>query len=146
MKFCRSRWSVLVATSVLVSACGGGDAASPTTGPAAPDGGGGAGAGDAPGGGGDTAEGGGGSGGDGDGGRAGGGGGEPPGDPLVAPKEEWTWLPVDGMKCGNGSGTGVGVNLTDRSKHVFVYLMGGGACWSEFTCKEVGTSFHIDGE
>jgi hypothetical protein len=57
-----------------------------------------------------------------------------PTDPLRAPAEQWTWLPVEGMRCGNGAPTGVGVNLTSRSRRVLIILQGGGACWDVASC------------
>ena len=65
---------------------------------------------------------------------SGGGGGIPVGMPISAPMEQWTWVPFDDAFCANGTPTGIGVNLTDKSKRVLIYLQGGGACWSEFTC------------
>lgn len=64
--------------------------------------------------------------------------------PIVAPLETWTWVPIDGMRCGNGSATGVGVNLTDRSDRVLVFLNGGGACWNAQTCFTLRTAANID--
>ncbi len=65
--------------------------------------------------------------------------------PLVAPDEQWTWIPVDGMKCADGTQTGIGVNLTNRSNKVLVFFQGGGACWDAFTCFFVKSAAHIEG-
>src|SRR4051812_33040584 len=65
---------------------------------------------------------------------SGAGGGVPLGMPISAPKEQWTWVPFDDAFCANGSTTGIGVNLTDKSKRVIIYLQGGGACWDALTC------------
>jgi hypothetical protein len=46
----------------------------------------------------------------------------------------WTWVDVPGTQCANGSQTGVGVNYTNRSSDVLVFLEGGGACWDAGTC------------
>lgn len=55
--------------------------------------------------------------------------------PLVAPAGAWTYVPIPGMVCGNGSGTGIAVNpSTDPSAPVFFLMMGGGACWDDVTC------------
>jgi hypothetical protein len=54
--------------------------------------------------------------------------------PLATPKEQWTWVPFGDAFCANGKETGIGVNLTDKSKRALIYLAGGGACWSEATC------------
>ncbi|MBK9032106.1 MAG: hypothetical protein IPL61_12435 [Myxococcales bacterium] len=65
--------------------------------------------------------------------------------PLIeAPLEQWTWVPIEGMRCGDGSATGVGVNLTRRSDRVLVFLNGGGACWDAQTCFELRTAASID--
>jgi hypothetical protein len=54
--------------------------------------------------------------------------------PITAPDETWTWVDVDGTLCANGARTGLGVNLTSRSRDLVVYLEGGGACWDANTC------------
>ena len=64
--------------------------------------------------------------------------------PIEAPAETWTWVPIAGMTCGNGSATGVGVNLTTRSDRVLVFLVGGGACWDNQTCFVLHTAANID--
>lgn len=68
----------------------------------------------------------------------------PPGEPIVTPKEQWTWVPFDNAFCANGSTTGIGANITDKSDKVVIYLMGGGACWSELTCYALQTAVNID--
>ncbi|APR86178.1 Hypothetical protein A7982_11527 [Minicystis rosea] len=68
-------------------------------------------------------------------------GGQTPGDgPIVAPDETWTWIPFDNAFCGDGSTTGIGVNLTKKSSRVLIYLEGGGACWNELTCTTFKTA------
>lgn len=47
------------------------------------------------------------------------------------------------MKCANGQATGVGVNLTTRSRDVIVYFEGGGACWDALTCRKLQLSINI---
>jgi hypothetical protein len=64
---------------------------------------------------------------------------------ISAPNEEWTWVPLPGMKCADGSATGVAVNLTDKSDQVLVFFQGGGACWDGFTCYFLKTAAHIEG-
>lgn len=71
-------------------------------------------------------------------------GGETPLDtPIEAPSEKWTWVPFSNAFCANGDTTGIGVNLTSKSKRVVVYLEGGGACWDENTCYALGASQHV---
>jgi hypothetical protein len=56
-----------------------------------------------------------------------------------APLETWTWVDFPDAVCGNGAPTGIGVNLTDRSNDLLVFLMGGGACWNAATCSFAAT-------
>lgn len=65
------------------------------------------------------------------------------GMPILAPVETWTWTGFPDSACGNGSPTGIGVNVTGRSKDVFIFLMGGGACWNSLTCAFAATN--LDG-
>jgi hypothetical protein len=80
-----------------------------------------------------------------------GGGGKPVdaasdgGAPIVAPANTWTWVPIEGMRCGDGSQTGIGVNLVDTTDRVAIYMQGGGACWDANTCFTLKTSVHIEG-
>lgn len=68
----------------------------------------------------------------------------PPGDPITAPMEQWTWIPFSDAFCGNGAPTGIAVNLTNRSTKVFIYMMGGGACWDYSTCYGLRTAANLD--
>lgn len=56
------------------------------------------------------------------------------GTPLIAPVETWTWAGFPNSACGNGAPTGVGVNVSTRSRDLLIFLMGGGACWDSLTC------------
>lgn len=87
---------------------------------------------------------GGGAGGGGAGGAGGTGGVEAPGEPITAPNETWTWVPFEDALCGNGEPTGIGVNLTDKSKDVAIFMMGGGACWNEANCYTFPSATHIE--
>lgn len=66
----------------------------------------------------------------------------PPGVPLEAPARTWTWIPIEGAVCDDGSPTGVGVNLAPDAPGVMVFLSGGGACWDYATCVTLNTSAH----
>lgn len=69
-----------------------------------------------------------------------------PGAPIVAPNETWTWVDVPGTACADGSPTGIGVNLTDKSDDVMIFLEGGGACWDGASCWGPGaTAFYVNG-
>lgn len=69
----------------------------------------------------------------------------PPGMPITAPMEQWTWVDFPEARCGTGTPTGIAVNLTNRSNKVFVYMMGGGACWDYATCYELRTAANLEG-
>lgn len=66
------------------------------------------------------------------------------GDRIEAPNEAWTWVDFPDALCGNGQPTGIGVNLTDRSDDVFVYFMGGGACWDVNSCFVLNAAVNIE--
>ncbi|MFP2904127.1 pectin acetylesterase-family hydrolase [Pyxidicoccus sp. 3LFB2] len=53
---------------------------------------------------------------------------------IVADAEVWTWVDVAGTACGNGAQTGIGINPTNASTDLYIYMQGGGACWDELTC------------
>jgi hypothetical protein len=48
--------------------------------------------------------------------------------------ETWTWVPVDGARCRDGSATGFGISVNPSSDKLAIFLQGGGACFNEFTC------------
>lgn len=58
----------------------------------------------------------------------------PAGAPILAEERKWTWVPIEGTRCMDGSETGIGVSLSSRSKDVVIVLEGGGACFDEITC------------
>ncbi|MFO0677713.1 MAG: pectin acetylesterase-family hydrolase [Polyangiaceae bacterium] len=53
----------------------------------------------------------------------------------------WTWTPVAGALCDEGTPTGVGVYKTD-SPNLLVFMMGGGACWDYDSCVASSLSNH----
>jgi hypothetical protein len=63
--------------------------------------------------------------------------------PLSGTPGTWTWVDVPGMGCDDGSPTGVAVNPapTDTGA-LFIYFMGGGACWDANTCFILNSSVH----
>jgi hypothetical protein len=71
-------------------------------------------------------------------------GGDALADPIQAPLEKWTWVPFDDAFCANGTTTGIGANITDKSSKVVLYLMGGGACWDNITCYLAKTAANIE--
>jgi hypothetical protein len=50
------------------------------------------------------------------------------------PSEKWTWVPVKGSQCRDGSATGFGINVNPASKNLMIFLEGGGACFNALTC------------
>jgi hypothetical protein len=76
------------------------------------------------------------------GGGDGGGGDGGPGLPFGVAEREWSWVPVAGNRCMDGSETGIGVDLDARSGQLVVFLEGGGGCFNEPSCASVA---HQDG-
>ena len=66
------------------------------------------------------------------------------GAPIVAPARRWTWVPFANAFCGNGSTTGIGVNLSTTSSRVLIYVEGGGACWNDLTCYSLMSAAHFN--
>lgn len=71
--------------------------------------------------------------------------------PAAAPSD---WLDVQGMRCGDGTPTGIAISR-GRSDAVLVYLAPGGACWSATACNadvkrfgrgeyELARIFHVE--
>src|SRR5262245_50224909 len=75
------------------------------------------------------------------------GGGTPPPDGKDNDVDvAWTWTPVDGAICGNGSATGIGIRKNPASKKLVIYLEAGGACFSKDTCIGANASAaHFEG-
>jgi len=79
----------------------------------------------------------GGSGGDGGTGGEGGSGGAceiPNGEPIEVPDATWTWVPIEGNVCRDGSPTGIGVYRNPDATRLVIYLEGGGACFNSASC------------
>lgn len=55
-------------------------------------------------------------------------------EPFVAPAFEWTWVPIAGTSCRDGSEAGVMVNLNPDSDQLAIALEGGGACYDALSC------------
>jgi hypothetical protein len=53
---------------------------------------------------------------------------------ITGPDHQWTWIPIDGSRCRDGSQTGFGFRPSSTSKKLFIYLEGGGACFNAATC------------
>jgi len=46
----------------------------------------------------------------------------------------WTWIPLAGTACGDGSPAGFAINRVGSGRDLVIALAGGGACWSAATC------------
>ncbi len=66
------------------------------------------------------------------------------GTPLTGPPGAWKWIDVPGMGCDDQSATGVAINPAPAGGGgaLFVYFMGGGACWDAATCFVLNASVH----
>lgn len=58
-------------------------------------------------------------------------------------RDTWSYLPVDGMACGNGSPTGIGVQPGADPTKLVVLVQGGGACWDALTCFVLESASHV---
>lgn len=59
------------------------------------------------------------------------------GDPIVlAPEQydQWVWVQVPGMVCGDGSPSGVGVRFTRASRRLVIWFQGNGVCYDQKSC------------
>jgi hypothetical protein len=63
---------------------------------------------------------------------------------VDTPARAWTFVPFDDAFCANGTTTGIGINPGDPGARLVIYLMGGGACWSEATCYQLHTASYIE--
>ena len=64
--------------------------------------------------------------------------------PLPGTPGSWTWVDIPGMRCDDGTPTGIAVNPapSGNSNALFIYFMGGGACWDASSCFVLNTSVH----
>lgn len=68
------------------------------------------------------------------------------GEVVTAKANEWQWVDFPGTFCGDGTATGLGINLSPGATRVVIVFEGGGACWDYATCKGIiETSFHLEG-
>ena len=59
---------------------------------------------------------------------------ETPGEAISAPDMKWTFIPIEGAKCRDGSDTGIGVSFNPSSKNLMIFMQGGGACFNSQSC------------
>lgn len=53
----------------------------------------------------------------------------------------WTWIPVEGARCRDGSDTGFLLRLQPDARELMVFFQGGGACFNEATCRANPAAF-----
>ncbi len=57
------------------------------------------------------------------------------------PPLTWTWVPIAGSVCNDGSPTGIAIEASPKAgADVIVFLDGGGACWDYLTCYTAHTA------
>ncbi len=54
--------------------------------------------------------------------------------PISVPTGTWSFVPIDGAKCANGSATGIGLRPAPNARQLFIFFEGGGACADGDTC------------
>ena len=62
---------------------------------------------------------------------------EPDADAIVVPPDQldqWVWVPIPEMVCGDGSPSGVGVRFTAASRNLVIWFQGNGVCYDFKTC------------
>ena len=64
------------------------------------------------------------------------------GQPVAAPELTWVWVEIPGMACGDGSPTGIALNLAPGSDRLLIYLEGGGACFDYASCAGLDQNHH----
>ena len=57
---------------------------------------------------------------------------------------QWTWIPVEGARCRDGSETGFLLRLNGNVRKLVVYFQGGGACFNESTCASNPSAFSAE--
>ncbi len=56
---------------------------------------------------------------------------------IVVPPDQldqWVWIPIPDMVCGDGSPSGVGVRFTNASRNLVIWFQGNGVCYDAKTC------------
>ena len=63
---------------------------------------------------------------------------------LQVPAGTWTYLPIAGTTCSDGSTAGLALNpAPSPSTDLLVYFEGGGACWDATTCFQIMSAIRI---
>ena len=56
------------------------------------------------------------------------------GEPIEAPADTWTYIPIPEARCRDGSSTGIGVRMHPGATQLAIYFEGGGACFHDASC------------
>lgn len=67
----------------------------------------------------------------------------PPTSLSELPNDAWSFVPIAGAVCGNGTPLSIGVNPHAGAEEVLVVVMGGGACWNTETCFTIASASHV---
>lgn len=60
-----------------------------------------------------------------------------------SPSGQWEFLAIDGMRCRDGSDTGIAIRETEASDKLLILLQEGGACDNALTCSRNRDSYSI---
>lgn len=63
-----------------------------------------------------------------------GGASSPGAAPIEAPDRTWSFVPIEGARCANGSATGIGLRPASGARELFIFFEGGGSCADGDTC------------
>lgn len=55
-------------------------------------------------------------------------------DAISVPDKAWTYVPVEGTFCRDGSQAGIALSTNKDSKKLMIFLEGGGACFDTISC------------
>lgn len=71
---------------------------------------------------------------------------DPPTEDTGPPEPaQWVFEPIEGMKCGDGSPTGIGISEGTNDDELLVFFVGGGACWDLASCYVLESATNIQG-
>ncbi len=64
-------------------------------------------------------------------------------DLTSLPADTWSYVPIEGAVCGNGSTMAIGVDPHASASELLVFVMGGGACWDAESCFVSNRATHV---
>lgn len=64
---------------------------------------------------------------------------------LCMQEFNWTWTPIPGFTCGDGSGSGIGVRRGRQCNRIMIFLDGGTLCFDGQSCNAFANDFNFDG-